>query len=161
MQGNGRARKGLVWLLAYAGTYPASWDLNIIWSSVSLGIGLIVLLLFGGLGGFLSVVGWGSSDSNVNGLIVGPFMAVIGVVVVLVICCVSLPALIGGIGLLRMRNWSRIFMIVISILHLLSFPIGTALGVYGIWVLFQDEARRLLEPGMSGTPSFTDCAGIA
>jgi hypothetical protein len=127
--------------------------LNIIWSSVSLAIGLVVLLLFGGLAGFLSVVGWGSSDSGVNGLIVGPFMAVIGVVVVLLICCVSLPALIGGVGLLKMRSWSRIFMIVISILHLLSFPIGTALGVYGVWVLFQDEARRLLEPGMPTPPA--------
>jgi type IV secretory pathway VirB2 component (pilin) len=106
--------------------------LNIVWSSVSLAIGLVVLLIFGGMAGFLSVLGWGSSDNNVNGLIVGPFMAVIGVIVVLVICCVSLPALIGGIGLLKMKGWSRMYMIVISILHLLSFPIGTALGVYGL-----------------------------
>lgn len=127
--------------------------LNIVWSSVSLAIGLVVLLIFGGMAGFLSVLGWGSSDNNVNGLIVGPFMAVIGVIVVLVICCVSLPALIGGIGLLKMKGWSRMYMIVISILHLLSFPIGTALGVYGLWVLFQEDTRRLLESGSAGPPA--------
>jgi hypothetical protein len=38
-------------------------------------------------------------------------------------------------------------MIVISALHLLSFPIGTALGVYGLWVLLNEQSRRLLEGG--------------
>lgn len=126
--------------------------LNIIWSSIGLAIGLIVLLVFGGLAGFLSVVGTGYFDNNTNELIAGPFMAIIGVAVVLLICCISLPAFIGGIALLKMKSWSRVFMIVISILHLLSFPIGTALGVYGLWVLFQDDARRLLESGIPAPP---------
>jgi hypothetical protein len=38
-------------------------------------------------------------------------------------------------------------MIIISVLHLFSVPLGTALGVYGLWVLFNDEARRILESG--------------
>jgi hypothetical protein len=114
--------------------------LNIVWSSVSILIGLVILLVFGGLAGFLAAAGWGSSDTS--GLLVAPFMAVIGVLIVLLISAVSLPALIGGIALLKMKLWSRVLMIVVSILHLFSFPIGTALGVYGLWVLFHDEARR-------------------
>jgi hypothetical protein len=38
-------------------------------------------------------------------------------------------------------------MIIVSVFHLLHIPLGTALGVYGLWVLFSDEARRILETG--------------
>lgn len=129
--------------------------LNLVWSSASIAIGLVVLLAFGGLAAFFGVVGVGWPDNNVDSLIAGPFMALIGVAIVLLICCVSLPAFIGGIGLLKMKSWSRVLMIVVSILHLFTFPIGTALGVYGLWVLFNDDARRLLEsaaPGPPGSP---------
>lgn len=125
--------------------------LNLVWSSVSIAIGLVILAVFGGLAAFLGVMGIGSPDSN-DTLVAAPFMALIGVGIVLLICCVSLPAFIGGIGLLKMKSWSRVLMIVVSILHLFTFPIGTLLGVYGLWVLFNDEARRLLEPASPGPP---------
>jgi hypothetical protein len=66
---------------------------------------------------------------------------------VLMICVVSLPALIAGIGLVKVRPWSRVLGIIISVLLLFSVPIGTALGIYGLWVLFQPEARQVLEAG--------------
>jgi hypothetical protein len=122
--------------------------LNIVWSSISIAIGMVVLLVFGGLAGFLAATGVGPSDTgNSGGLMVAPFMAVIGVVIVLIICVVSLPALIAGIGLVKFKPWSRVLGIVISVLHLFSVPIGTALGVYGLWVLFQPEAQHVLESG--------------
>lgn len=122
--------------------------LNIVWSSISIAIGLVVLLVFGGLAGFFAATGFGSGDiGNSGGLVVAPFMAVIGVVIVLMICVVSLPALIAGIGLVKFRPWSRVLGIIISVLHLFSVPIGTALGIYGLWVLFQPEARQVLEAG--------------
>jgi hypothetical protein len=122
--------------------------LNIVWSSISIAIGLVVLLVFGGLAGFFAATGFGSGDiGNSGGLVVAPFMAVIGVVIVLMICIVSLPALIAGIGLVKFRPWSRVLGIIISVLHLFSVPVGTALGIYGLWVLFQPEARQVLESG--------------
>ena len=68
-----------------------------------------------------------------------------------VIGAISLPGLIGGIGLLNLASWSRIFMIVISALDLLNVPFGTALGIYGIWTLTRPEtealfARRRYQP---------------
>jgi hypothetical protein len=115
--------------------------LNIVWSSISILIGLLILLVFGGLAGFLATAGIGSSDHSE--FFVAPFMAAIGVFIVLLLAAISLPALIGGIALVKMKPWSRVLMIVVSIFHLFSFPIGTALGVYGLWVLFHDETRRL------------------
>jgi len=117
--------------------------LNIVWASISIVMGLIVLLVFGGMAGFLSVTGATYNDNG--GILVAPFMAILGVIIVAVICIVSLPALIGGIGLVKYKSWSRPLMIVISVLHLLSVPIGTALGVYGLWVLFHADAKRLFD----------------
>jgi hypothetical protein len=50
-------------------------------------------------------------------------------------------ALIAGYGLLNRRPWGRIVAIIAAILALLKFPIGTALGIYTLWVL---------APGASG-----------
>ena len=123
--------------------------LNIIWSSLLiLGglVGLVVLLVFGGLAGLLTAMGANGGD-NTGGLLVAPFMAVIGVFVLVVLFVVSLPCLIGGIGLLKMKSWARPLMIVLSVLHLLSIPVGTALGAYGLWVLFHEDTKRLFGQG--------------
>jgi hypothetical protein len=65
---------------------------------------------------------------------------------------ISLPILIGslstlglvaGIGLLVYRPWARYLIIVISILDCVNIPFGTALGIYSIWVLIQDDTVKL------------------
>jgi len=35
--------------------------------------------------------------------------------------------------------------LIISVLDLLNIPIGTAIAVYTIWVLVQDDTAKLLE----------------
>jgi hypothetical protein len=55
----------------------------------------------------------------------------------------SLPGMFAGLGLLKMRPWARIVAIVVGVLHILSFPFGTALGVYTLWVLLNPETEAL------------------
>ena len=55
----------------------------------------------------------------------------------------SLPELIGGFGLLKRKPWARILILIVSCLDLLFIPIGTAIGIYGLWVLLQDETVKL------------------
>jgi hypothetical protein len=55
----------------------------------------------------------------------------------------SLPGLIAGVGLLNLRPWARTLAIVLSALNLLHVPFGTALGIYGLWVLLQEETERI------------------
>ena len=107
----------------------------------SLGVlgALVVLLIFGGIAGIVGVSGHTSDAAAAI-----PILSGIGGILFFVILLFSLPGLIGGVGLLRLAPWSRIFMIVISALHLLSIPIGTALGVYGLWVLTKPETEALL-----------------
>ena len=57
----------------------------------------------------------------------------------------SIPGFIAGVGLLKLRPWARILTIVLSIFHLFGFPIGTAIGAYCLWVLFNEKTVRLFE----------------
>jgi hypothetical protein len=50
-------------------------------------------------------------------------------------------ALIAGYGLLNRAPWGRTLAIIAAIFALIKFPLGTALGIYTLWVL---------APGASG-----------
>ena len=58
---------------------------------------------------------------------------------------ISVPGLIGGIGLFMKKSWARILVLIISVLDLLNIPIGTAVAVYTIWVLVQDDTVKLFK----------------
>ena len=53
----------------------------------------------------------------------------------------GLPSMAAGIALIRRASWSRALIILISIIDLFSFPIGTALGAYSLWILLKERAR--------------------
>ena len=61
-----------------------------------------------------------------------------------VLVAIGVPSLVAGIGLLRQKGWARIVAIILAILALASFPIGTAAGIYTLWVLTRREADQLL-----------------
>jgi hypothetical protein len=54
----------------------------------------------------------------------------------------SVPKVIAGYGLRRGAPWARVWTIIASAMSLLSFPFGTAIGVYGLIFLFGDEGKR-------------------
>ena len=56
---------------------------------------------------------------------------------------ISAPGILTGVGLLYHRSWGRVLGIILGIFNLPSFPIGTALGAYALWVLLQDETGRM------------------
>lgn len=56
----------------------------------------------------------------------------------------SVPNILAGWGLSKHKSWSRVLTIILGILALPSVPIGTALGIYALVVMFNDETKRLL-----------------
>ena len=72
-----------------------------------------------------------------------PIIGITAIALVTFLVLLSLPGIIIGIGLLRLRPWSRIAAIVLSILSLAMMPVGTLVGVYGLWVLFNRDTERL------------------
>lgn len=67
----------------------------------------------------------------------------VGAAIAAFLIIISLPGIITGLGLLKFRPWARIVAIILGVLHLLSFPFGTALGVYTLVVLFNTEVEPL------------------
>ena len=54
----------------------------------------------------------------------------------------AILAFMAGWGLLEYQPWARMFALVMGFLALLLPPVGTALGVYTLWVLLPEQSER-------------------
>lgn len=108
----------------------------------ALGLFAAVVLLFV-FGGAASIVG---VSGDPEAAIAMPIIGITGMALVTFLVVLSLPGLIIGIGLIRLRPWARIAGIVLCILGLMAMPFGTIVGVYGLWVLFSKDTERLFAP---------------
>lgn len=72
-------------------------------------------------------------------------LIVVFVFAVIVTLLFSIPKVVAGYGLKREKPWARTWAIVASIMAAMSFPIGTAIGVYGLIFLFGDEGKKYFE----------------
>jgi hypothetical protein len=111
--------------------------LNIVYGSLGALCGVIILIIFGGAYGVVQIVAQRQSDAA----IALPIIAIIGGAIAIFLLLLSAPSIIAGIGLLQFKSWARTLTIVISALHLLNIPFGTALGIYGLWVLCSQESH--------------------
>lgn len=71
----------------------------------------------------------------------------LGVALALFLAVLGLPGLLAGAGLLGHRWWARPLALVLGVLNLVNFPLGTLMGGYTVWVLSQPGAERLLARG--------------
>jgi hypothetical protein len=101
---------------------------------------LIGLLLFV----FLSGIGWFAAADDpsapailtIIGIFIGGIMALLGV-----------PGILAGWGLLKRKNWGRILALFVGIINIFNVPIGTALGIYTLFVLLQPDASDYFQGG--------------
>lgn len=102
--------------------------LHIVSHALFLIIGLFVFFLLVGIGAV-------SGEAEAMGVltVVGTFVG--GLMLIL-----ALPGLLSGYGLLKRRSWGRILAIIVGVLNLPNFPLGTILGAYTLFVLLQDQA---------------------
>jgi len=110
----------------------------------ALHVGFGILGFLGALAVYLSfhfAFGFVEDEPVVQRLL--PFL---GNTLSLIIVFFSSLGVIGGIGLFSYRPWARILVMIVSAINCLNIPIGTAKGVYSIWVLMQKETLDLFEP---------------
>lgn len=97
--------------------------LHVLESILYIGGAVLVVTFFSGIGlmadnpealGILTVVGFCGAG----------FLLLIGI-----------PIALAGWGLLTGKSWSRVLAMVLAILGMFLFPIGTIIGAYVLWVL--------------------------
>jgi hypothetical protein len=105
--------------------------INIVFGSIGILVGLflLVVITFGGL------ISGDPEAMSITGIV--------GTTLCGFFLLLSVPEVIGGIGLLKRRGWAKILVLIISILDLVNIPIGTAIGIYAIWVLLNDKTAQL------------------
>ena len=104
------------------------------------GLGIVAaLIVFGMLGGVPDFTT--ARNDHQAAMIV-----LLGGIALLAIVTVSVPSIVAGIGLLKFQSWARVLSIILSAIHLFNVPFGTALGIYGLWVMLQRETQPLFRP---------------
>ena len=111
----------------------------------ALHIGFGILGLLGALTVFIIFnFAQGFAEMEVEPL-ASEILSFLGGTISLVIVFFACLGIIGGIGLFSHKNWARILVMIVSAVNCLNIPIGTAKGVYSIWVLMQKETMELFE----------------
>lgn len=110
--------------------------LHIVFGALGVFAAGIVLLVFGGIS---AVVGLSDQTTNLP----APILGAIGGFIFILLLVLSLPGLVIGVGLMQFKRWARIAGIILSVLDLFNLPFGTALGIYGLWVLLNQETERM------------------
>lgn len=82
-----------------------------------------------------------------------PMIGTMGAVSAACALIISVPSLIAGLGLLKLRPWARPLTLVISVIDLFALPVGTALGAYGLWVLLSKQGAQLFLRSGPGAPA--------
>ncbi|MBI1946519.1 MAG: hypothetical protein HYS27_12530 [Deltaproteobacteria bacterium] len=100
--------------------------------SVALGVGLAVLGL---LGGAVMLFGSGGAGGAVG-------LSALCVVVGVVLAAGGVPELLAWYGISKRAPWGRWLGIVLCTTMLAAFPIGTAFGAWGLWVLLSSAGVR-------------------
>lgn len=107
-------------------------------------IAMSILLIAVAILVYVVVAGAGIFSGDFEAMaITGGVASLVGLFLVLL----ALPGIIGGIGLLKHREWARILVLVLAFFNLLNIPLGTILAIYTFWVLMKDDTILLFISG--------------
>ena len=60
----------------------------------------------------------------------------------IIIFFLALCYIITGWGLWTLKSWARIVALILAAISLLSFPIGTIIGIVALWYLFKPDIKK-------------------
>jgi len=91
---------------------------------------------------FIAVAGGGLLSRDPEAIAI---TSMVGSIIAAVLVIFSIPDIIAGIGLLKRCQWARVLTLILSCIDLIEIPFGTALGVYSLWVLLNDETTEIFK----------------
>ena len=71
----------------------------------------------------------------------------LGTGIAMFLVVLSLPEIIAGYGVLKQKEWGRILVLILSFLNIVSFPLGTALGIYSFVILIKEDSIQQFHKG--------------
>ena len=105
---------------------------------IRIGLGSLFLLVVVFLFSLLAIPGIDPTDRKDL-----PILLAYGAALALLPLVSAVWDLAGGIGLLKHKRWARILVLIGAVPELFMFPVGTAIGIYTIWILMQKETIQL------------------
>lgn len=107
---------------------------------------IIAALIYAGMGVFLF-----TSARETEAAAVGGIFVVAAIVAVIFVAIFSGFYFFTGWKIYKQQQIGRILGIIASFLCIMNFPLGTALGVYGLWFFFGELGKNFYEGGMMST----------
>ena len=68
--------------------------------------------------------------------------SLIRTIFILLLVFSALPSIIAGIGLLQKKSWGVVIALIAGCVSIFSFPFGTAVGVYSIYVFVENNKHK-------------------
>ena len=108
------------------------------WLAILSGAAFLLMSIFGSV-----IIGTSVEENSLIGsLIVG----VMGFVITVIAIAVGVLCLMTAKGVVNKRNWAKVVGIVLGILYLPGFPVGTVLGVLILVGLLSSESQGWFQP---------------
>jgi hypothetical protein len=98
-------------------------------STLALGVGAVALIASAARGG--------------GGQVAAGLTAVVFTTLAIIAILWGVAHVVVGVPLRRRRPWSRLIALMLGSVDLLLLPYGTALGCYALWVLLNEEGKKL------------------
>lgn len=114
-------------------------------SIIDIVLGVLTLLAGVGLlfATLLGVISVGVAEPGARG--VAGIVAGAGLFLSVVVITIGIFGIVVGANLRAHKPWARIAQIIFGALELPNFPIGTAFGIYALWVMLSAEGSALFE----------------
>ncbi len=100
-------------------------------------LGLLIVLAIFGFGG--AMVQFAAAEDPDLPPLVPWIPTAVGLFIAGIIALFAVPCLIAAWGLFGNRSWSRTVSLIVGILNIMGFPLGTVTGVYAIWYFVQPD----------------------
>ena len=82
-------------------------------------------------------------EEGAEGAVIFEMVAnILRVVFTFVFILSALPSIIGGIGVLQGKSWGLTVALIAGCVSIFSFPFGTALGIYSIYVYIENNKQN-------------------
>lgn len=112
----------------------------LVYGGLSALLGIFIGVIYGGLGTLMLTSAPDDEAKTVGGVFLG-----LAVMIGLVILVASVFYFVTGWKIYKEARIGKMLGIIASILCLMNFPLGTALGIFGLWFLFSEQGKGFYE----------------